>query len=91
MQNEFEFQISQLCPILLQVHPTINAFKSCDEAIAAAAKSAQASDVAIILGSSEELSAELKLKIVFAIASETTLGIHEDNKYKSESQKTALR
>jgi leucyl aminopeptidase len=41
------------------------------EAVAAAAKSAQASDVAVVLASSEGLSSELKLNTATAIASGT--------------------
>jgi leucyl aminopeptidase len=47
------------------------AFRSLGEAVAAAAKAAQASDVAIVLASSEGLSAESKLNTAKAIASGT--------------------
>ncbi|GLT73361.1 hypothetical protein SLA2020_452270 [Shorea laevis] len=57
----------------------------------AAAKTAQASDVAIVLASSEGLSAESKLNTATAIASGTVLGLYEDNRYKSESKKPALK
>ncbi|XP_054807544.1 leucine aminopeptidase 1-like [Prosopis cineraria] len=70
---------------------TTSAFKSFGEAVTTAAKSAQANDVAIVLASSEGLSTESKLKTASAIACGTALGIHEDNRYKSESKKTALR
>lgn len=47
------------------------AFRCLGEAVAAAAKSTQASDVAIVLASSEGLSAESKLNSATAIASGT--------------------
>lgn len=47
------------------------AFRGLGEAVAAAAKAAQASDVAIVLASSEGLSAESKLNTATAIASGT--------------------
>ncbi|KAL4654374.1 leucine aminopeptidase 1-like [Castanea sativa] len=67
------------------------AFRGLGEAVAAAAKSTQASDVAIVLASSEGLSAESKLNSATAIASGTVLGLYEDNRYKSESKKPALK
>ncbi|XP_062157954.1 leucine aminopeptidase 1-like [Alnus glutinosa] len=70
---------------------TTAAFRGLGEAVAAAAKAAQASDVAIVLASSEGLSAELKLNTATAIASGTVLGLYEDNRYKSESKKPALK
>ncbi|XP_027339488.1 leucine aminopeptidase 1-like [Abrus precatorius] len=70
---------------------TTTAFKSLGEAVAAAAKSAQAADVAVVLASSDGLSAESKLTTASAIASGTVLGTFEDNRYKSESKKSALR
>ncbi|KAK7304811.1 hypothetical protein VNO77_42700 [Canavalia gladiata] len=70
---------------------TTAAFKSLGEAVAAAAKSAQAADVAVVLASSNVLSAESKLTTASAIASGTVLGTFEDNRYKSESKKSALR
>ncbi|XP_061990218.1 leucine aminopeptidase 2, chloroplastic-like [Rosa rugosa] len=65
------------------------AFKGLGEAAAAAAKTAQASDIAIVLASSEGLSA--KSCTASAIASGAVLGIYEDNRYKSESKKPALK
>jgi leucyl aminopeptidase len=50
---------------------TTTAFRGLGEAVAAAAKAAQASDVAIVLASSEGFSAELKLNTATAIASGT--------------------
>ncbi|KAM5548207.1 leucine aminopeptidase 1 [Rosa sericea] len=65
------------------------AFTGLGEAAAAAAKTAQASDIAIVLASSEGLSA--KSCTASAIASGAVLGIYEDNRYKSESKKPALK
>ncbi|KAK8509309.1 hypothetical protein V6N13_062356 [Hibiscus sabdariffa] len=62
------------------------AFRGLGESVAAAAKTAQANSVAVVLASSEGLSNESKLGIASAIASGTVLGIHEDNRYKSESE-----
>jgi len=50
---------------------TTTAFRGLGEAVAAAAKAAQASDVAIVLASSEGLSTESKLNTATAIASGT--------------------
>jgi leucyl aminopeptidase len=47
------------------------AFRTLGEAVAAASRAAQASDVAIVLASSKGLSAELKLNTATAIASGT--------------------
>ncbi|XP_057428792.1 leucine aminopeptidase 1-like [Lotus japonicus] len=66
-------------------------FKTLGEAVAAAAKSAQAAHVAVVLASSQGLSAQSKLSTASAIASGTVLGTFEDNRYKSESKKPALR
>ncbi|XP_043697478.1 leucine aminopeptidase 2, chloroplastic-like [Telopea speciosissima] len=65
-------------------------YKSLGEAVAAAAKTAQASNVAITLASSEGLSVDSKLLTASAIASGTVLGIFEDNRFKSESKKPLL-
>ncbi|KAJ9141188.1 hypothetical protein P3X46_031756 [Hevea brasiliensis] len=70
---------------------TTLAFLNFGEAIAATAKSAQASDVAIVLASSESIANESKLNTASAIASGTVLGIYEDNRYKSESKKSVLK
>lgn len=70
---------------------TPTAFRGLGEAVAAAAKAAQASNIGIVLASSEGLSAELKLTTASAIASGTVLGIHDDTRYKSESKKIALK
>ncbi|KAL2951736.1 hypothetical protein AAZX31_19G070300 [Glycine max] len=69
---------------------TTSAFKSLGEAVAAAAKSAQAGHVAVALASPDALSTESKPKTASAIASGTLLGTFEDNRYKSESKKSVL-
>ncbi|GAB2210693.1 hypothetical protein Droror1_Dr00015975 [Drosera rotundifolia] len=66
-------------------------FRSLGEAVASAAKTAQASNVAVVLASSEELSSESKLNTIAAVASGTILGIYEDNRFKSESKKPSLK
>ncbi|XAR66756.1 Leucyl aminopeptidase [Bertholletia excelsa] len=70
---------------------TTAAYRSLGEAVASAAKAAQASDVGIVLASFEALSAESKLSTVSAIASGTVLGTYEDNRFKSESKKPAIK
>ncbi|XP_023545261.1 leucine aminopeptidase 1-like [Cucurbita pepo subsp. pepo] len=69
----------------------VAAFRGLGEAVASAAKASQASEVAISLASSQEHSSESKPNIASAIASGTILGIFEDNRYKSESKKSALK
>ncbi|XP_057969803.1 leucine aminopeptidase 1 [Malania oleifera] len=75
-----------------QCTPTLSAAacKGLGEAAAAAAKTAQARSVGIVLASSEGLSTESKLQTASAIASGTVLGIYEDNRFKSESKRPAL-
>ncbi|XP_020250994.1 leucine aminopeptidase 2, chloroplastic-like [Asparagus officinalis] len=70
---------------------TTATYRGIGEAVAAAAKSAQASSAAIFLASSEETSEESKLKAASAIASGVVLGVHEDNRFKSESKKALLK
>lgn len=53
--------------------PGISAYKALGEAVAATAKAAQASDVAIAVASSEGLSADSKLNTASAIASGISL------------------
>ncbi|KAK8515392.1 hypothetical protein V6N13_139631 [Hibiscus sabdariffa] len=67
------------------------AFRRLGEAVAAAAKTAQAGNVAIVLASSEGLSNELKSNTASALASGTVLGTCEDSRYKSESKKPQLK
>ncbi|KAL5840031.1 hypothetical protein ACOSQ3_012696 [Xanthoceras sorbifolium] len=66
-------------------------FRSLGESVAAAAKAAQASNVAVALASSEGLSEQSKLTSASAIASGAVLGIYEDSRYKSESKKPVLK
>ncbi|KAG9143698.1 hypothetical protein Leryth_018862 [Lithospermum erythrorhizon] len=67
------------------------AYRSLGEVVAAAAKSAQASNVAVALASPGALSEEIKLITASAIATGTVLGIFEDSRFKSESKKPALK
>lgn len=61
------------------------------EAVAAAAKAAQASNVAIVFASSEGFSTDSKLNTASAIAAGTMLGVYEDNRFKSESKQPLLK
>ncbi|KAG4942653.1 hypothetical protein JHK85_047299 [Glycine max] len=70
---------------------TPSPFKGLGEAVVEAAKSSQASSVAVVLASSEGLSAQSKLSTAYAIASGAVLGLFEDNRYKSEAKKSTLR
>ncbi|KAL3744171.1 hypothetical protein ACJRO7_013432 [Eucalyptus globulus] len=81
---------------LSQSASTPTAFRGLGEAVAAAAKAAQASNVGIVLASSEGLSAESKLTTASAmhlvkILIRTVLGINDDTRYKSESRKLTLK
>ncbi|XP_071686092.1 leucine aminopeptidase 1-like [Rutidosis leptorrhynchoides] len=67
------------------------AYRSLGESVASAAKSSQASNVAIALASSEGLTPESKLTTASAIAKGTLLGTYEDSRFKSESKKSALK
>ncbi|XP_049346946.1 leucine aminopeptidase, chloroplastic-like [Solanum verrucosum] len=57
---------------------------------AAAAKSAQARNIAVSLASTDGLSAESKINSASAIATGVMLGIFEDNRFRSESKTPAL-
>ncbi|GLT85357.1 hypothetical protein SLE2022_035480 [Rubroshorea leprosula] len=70
---------------------SIAAFRGLGEGVAAAAKTAQAHSVAILLASEEGLATESKLNTASAIVSGTVLGIYEDIRYKSESKKPVLK
>lgn len=70
---------------------TTAAFRGLGEAVAAAAKAAQASEVAVVLASSEGLSAESKLSTATAIVSGTVLGTHDDSRYRSESKTPSIK
>ncbi|XP_074281253.1 leucine aminopeptidase 1-like [Silene latifolia] len=67
--------------------PSIAAYRGFGEAVAAAAKTAQASNVAVVLAALPES----KSTTVSAIASGTILGLHEDLRFKSESKKPSLK
>ncbi|KAL2249571.1 leucine aminopeptidase 2, chloroplastic-like [Sesamum indicum] len=67
------------------------AYRNLGEATAAAAKSTQASNVAITLASVERTPAESKPVIASAIATGAILGTFDDSRFKSESQKPALK
>ncbi|KAL0451509.1 UNVERIFIED_CONTAM: Leucine aminopeptidase 2, chloroplastic [Sesamum latifolium] len=67
------------------------AYRNLGEAAAAAAKSTQASNVAITLASSERIPAESKPITASAIATGAILGTFDDSRFKSESKKPALK
>lgn len=64
-------------------------YRGIGEAVAAAAKAAQASNAAVVLASG--ISEESKLNAASAIASGTVLGVFEDNRFKTESKKASLK
>ncbi|PIN00151.1 Leucyl aminopeptidase [Handroanthus impetiginosus] len=66
-------------------------YRSFGEAVSTAAKSVQASSVAITLASLEGIPAELKLSAASAIATGAVLGTFDDNRFKSESKQPALK
>ncbi|KAL8493036.1 hypothetical protein ACS0TY_024300 [Phlomoides rotata] len=68
-----------------------SAYRSLGEAVAAAAKSAQASNVAITLASSEGIATELKPTTASAIVTGAILGTFDDNRFKSETKNPALK
>eukprot|EP00262_Sarcandra_glabra_P018269 TRINITY_DN6491_c0_g2_i1.p1 TRINITY_DN6491_c0_g2~~TRINITY_DN6491_c0_g2_i1.p1 ORF type:complete len:572 (-),score=114.25 TRINITY_DN6491_c0_g2_i1:32-1747(-) len=68
-----------------------SSYKGLGEAVAAAAKAAQASTVAIVLASSDGFSNNSKLNTASAIASGTVLGLYEDSRFKTESKKPPLK
>ncbi|KAI3805456.1 hypothetical protein L1987_27859 [Smallanthus sonchifolius] len=68
-----------------------SAYRSLGESVASLAKASQASNVAVALASSQDLTPELKLATASAIATGTLLGSYEDNRFKSESKKLALK
>ncbi|KHN18036.1 Leucine aminopeptidase 1, partial [Glycine soja] len=70
---------------------TPSPFKGLGDAVVEAAKSSQESSAAVVLASSEGLSAQSKLSTAYAIASGAVLGLFEDNRYKSEAKKSTLR
>ncbi|XP_021755540.1 leucine aminopeptidase 1-like [Chenopodium quinoa] len=68
--------------------PSIPAYRALGEALASAAKTARARNIAVFLASSDPLS---NLNTVSAITSGTILGMHEDNRFKSDSKKPLLK
>ncbi|KAL8497606.1 hypothetical protein ACS0TY_021079 [Phlomoides rotata] len=66
-------------------------YRSFGEAVAAAVKSAQASNVAITLASSDGVPAELKPSTASAIATGALLGTFDDNRFRSESKQPSLK
>ncbi|KAJ6807694.1 leucine aminopeptidase 2, chloroplastic-like [Iris pallida] len=71
--------------------PATTAYRGVGEAVATVAKAAQASNVAILLAASDGIAEDSKLNVASAIASGTVLGLHEDNRFKSESKKAILK
>ncbi|KAL9242484.1 hypothetical protein vseg_016477 [Gypsophila vaccaria] len=71
--------------------PSISAYRAFGEAVASAAKTSHASNVALLLASSQSLSPDSVLNSVSAIASGTVLGMHDDSRFKSESKKPSLK
>lgn len=67
------------------------ALKGFGETLAAAAKSAQATRVGVIVPSAQEFSTTLKLDSLSAIAAGVLLGVHEDNRFKSEAKQALLK
>lgn len=60
------------------------------ENLAGAAKTAQATEVAVTLASTEDLSISLKLNAVLTISAGVLLGIYEDTRFKSEAKKPSF-
>ncbi|CAH9144537.1 unnamed protein product [Cuscuta epithymum] len=67
------------------------AYRALGETIAAAAKSTQASSIAVALASVDGLSEESKISTASAIAIGTVLGTFEDNRFKSKSKTPTLK
>ncbi|CAH9093383.1 unnamed protein product [Cuscuta europaea] len=67
------------------------AYRALGETIAAAAKSTQASSIAVALASVDGLSEESKISTASAIATGTVLGTFEDNRFKSKSKTPTLK
>lgn len=65
--------------------------KGFGENLAGAAKTAQATEVAVTFASTEDLSISLKLNAVLTISAGVLLGIHEDTRFKSEAKKPFLK
>ncbi|XP_058067653.1 leucine aminopeptidase 2, chloroplastic-like isoform X2 [Magnolia sinica] len=71
--------------------PAPTTYQGLGEAIAAAAKAVQASNVAVVLASSEGFSEDSKLNTASAIASGIMLGVYEDERFKTESKRLLLK
>ncbi|GFP89361.1 leucine aminopeptidase 3 chloroplastic [Phtheirospermum japonicum] len=67
------------------------AYRNLGEAVAFAAKSAKANNVAITLASSEAIPAESKSTTASSIATGAILGTFDDMRFKSESKKPVLK
>ncbi|KAL3643010.1 Leucine aminopeptidase 2, chloroplastic [Castilleja foliolosa] len=67
------------------------AYRNLGEAVAFAAKSAKANNVAITLASSEAIPAESKSTTASSIATGAILGTFDDTRFKSESKKPVLK
>nr|GMD28836.1 leucine aminopeptidase 2, chloroplastic [Ipomoea batatas] len=67
------------------------AYRTLGETIAASARSAQASSVAVALASTEGLSVESKLRAASAMATGIVLGTFEDNRFKLEPKTPTLK
>ncbi|XP_047080100.1 leucine aminopeptidase 2, chloroplastic-like [Lolium rigidum] len=70
---------------------TATACRSIGESVASIAKSARAGTAAVVLASPGGIQEEFKLNAAAAIASGIVLGLHEDNRYRSESKKMHLK
>ncbi|KAJ6837136.1 leucine aminopeptidase 1-like [Iris pallida] len=73
----------------LKPSSSTTAYRGIGEALAAAAKTVQASNAAVVIAST--ISEDSKLNAASAIASGTLLGVFEDHRFKSESKKTLLK
>eukprot|EP01018_Ginkgo_biloba_P014294 Gb_18743 [translate_table: standard] len=71
--------------------PTTKSLKGFAETLAGAAKTAQATSIAVTLASTEELSTDSKLNSVSTIAAGVILGIYEDGRFKSEVKPPFLK
>ncbi|KAF3789869.1 Leucine aminopeptidase 2 [Nymphaea thermarum] len=69
----------------------VSAYRGFGEAVATAAKTAQAVDAAVLLASYDGLSEEAKLRAASSILSGTVLGVYEDNRFRSEWKKPSLK
>lgn len=67
------------------------AYQAFGEAVAVAAKAAQASSIAILPASSEGFTQEIRINTASSIASSIFLGVYEDERFKTESKKPLLK